>query len=86
MRLSLHSGTRTTLLTFEGLRLRSGSPEKDSSDKQKRPGSRLALLNERSAAALVFFNAVHTVARDSMPHSLGSYLYDLATHFIHFYE
>lgn len=33
-----------------------------------------------------FADAVHAVARDSMPHYLGAYLYELATHFTHFYE
>jgi arginyl-tRNA synthetase len=33
-----------------------------------------------------FADAVHAVARDSMPHYLGGYLYDLATHFTRFYE
>jgi len=33
-----------------------------------------------------FADAVHAVARDSMPHYLGSYLYDLATLFMRFYE
>ena len=33
-----------------------------------------------------FSDAVHAVARDSMPHYLGSYLYDLATLFMRFYE
>ena len=33
-----------------------------------------------------FADAVHAVARDSMPHYLGGYLYDLATHFMRFYE
>lgn len=33
-----------------------------------------------------FADAVHAAARDSMPHYLGAYLYELATHFTHFYE
>jgi arginyl-tRNA synthetase len=33
-----------------------------------------------------FSDAVHAVARDSMPHHLGGYLYDLATRFMRFYE
>ena len=33
-----------------------------------------------------FSDAVHAVARDSMPHYLGGYLYDLATLFMRFYE
>jgi arginyl-tRNA synthetase len=33
-----------------------------------------------------FADAVHAVARDSMPHYLGGYLYDLATLFMRFYE
>ena len=33
-----------------------------------------------------FSDAVYAVARDSMPHYLGGYLYDLATHFMRFYE
>ena len=41
----------------------------------------------RLALQLVrFADAVHAVARDSMPHYLGGYLYELATHFTHFYE
>jgi arginyl-tRNA synthetase len=33
-----------------------------------------------------YADTVHAVARDSMPHYLGAYLYDLATHFTRFYE
>lgn len=33
-----------------------------------------------------FADAVHAVARDSTPHYLGGYLYDLATLFMRFYE